>query len=252
MRTIINLLLTVVISIITIFCANAQSSKSQKLIVIDGHFFNEMPISKQSIAKMHMLQTPNGTMALGLELSIELSEEALKHALPLEQVPEADVLRQRYNEAKSASSSLNVVIAKKSMLKVGDKFPDFTATDINGKQWTQEDIKGKVMVLNLWFSGCGPCRSEMPELSTWKNEMPDVMFFSATYESAEIARPIIEKQGFNWIHLIDNNQFKEFVGNNGYPMTIIVDKAGVVAMIEFGTSPTQRTKLKEEIKKHIE
>lgn len=252
MRTIRNLLLTVVISIITIFCANAQSSKSQKLIVIDGHFFNEMPVSKQSIAKMHMLQTPNGTMALGLELSIELSEEALKHALPLEQVPEADVLLQRYNEAKSASSSLNVVIAKKSMLKVGDKFPDFTATDINGKQWTQEDIKGKVMVLNLWFSGCGPCRAELPELSTWKNEMPDVMFFSATYESAEIARPIIEKQGFNWIHLIDNTQFKEFVGNNGYPMTIIVDKAGVVSMIEFGTSPTQRTKLKEEIKKHIE
>ena len=251
MKTIRNLLYAMILSIVT-FSANAQSPKSQKIIVIDGHFFNEMPVSKQSIAKMHMLQTPNGTMALGLELSIELSEEALKHALPLEQVPEADILLQKYNEAKSVSSSLNVVIAKKSMLKVGDKFPDFTATDINGKQWTQEDIKGKVMVLNLWFSGCGPCRSEMPELSTWKNEMPDVMFFSATYESAEIARPIIEKQGFNWIHLIDNTQFKEFVGNNGYPMTIIVDKAGVVSMIEFGTSPTQRTKLKEEIKKHIE
>ena len=238
--------------IIATLCANAQTVKPQTIIVIDGYFFNEMPVSKQSIAKMHMLQTPNGTMALGLELCIELSEEALKHALPLEQVPEADILLQKYNEAKSVSSSLNVVIAKKSMLKVGDKFPDFTATDINGKQWTQEDIKDKVMVLNLWFSGCGPCRSEMPELSTWKNEMPDVMFFSATYESAEIARPIIEKQGFNWIHLIDNTQFKEFVGNNGYPMTIIVDKAGVVSMIEFGTSPTQRTKLKEEIKKHIE
>ena len=244
-------LFLIILFLFAVFCVNAQTSKPQKLIVIDGHFFNEMPVSKQSIAKMHMLQTPNGTMALGLELSIELSEEALKHALPLEQVPEADILLQRYNEAKSASSSLNVVIAKKSMLKVGDKFPDFTATDINGKQWTQKDIKGKVMVLNLWFSGCGPCRSEMSELSTWKNEMPDVMFFSATYESAEIARPIIEKQGFNWIHLIDNTQFKEFVGNNGYPMTIIVDKAGVVSMIEFGTSPTQRTKLKEEIKKHI-
>ena len=246
-----RMILTILALAIVSFCANAQTVKPQTIIVIDGYFFNEMPVSKQSIAKMHMLQTPNGTMALGLELSIELSEEALKHALPLEQVHEADILLQRYNEAKSASSSLNVVIAKKSMLKVGDKFPDFTATDINGKQWTQKDIKGKVMVLNLWFSGCGPCISEMPELSTWKNEMPDVMFFSATYESAEIARPIIEKQGFNWIHLIDNTQFKEFVGNNGYPMTIIVDKAGVVSMIEFGTSPTQRIKLKKEIKKHI-
>lgn len=137
------------------------------------------------------------------------------------------------------------------MINEGDKFPEFSATDINGKIWTNADVKGKVMVLNLWFTGCRPCRAEMPELSKWKDEMPDAMFFSATYESAEIARPIIEKQGFNWIHLIDNTQFKEFVGNNGYPMTIIVDKAGVVSMIEFGTSPTQRIKLKKEIKKHI-
>ena len=44
----------------------------------------------------------------------------------------------------------------------------------------------------------------------------------------------------------------EFIGSNGYPMTIVVDKAGVITMIEYGTSPTQRTKLKEEIRKLIE
>ena len=87
----------------------------------------------------------------------------------------------------------------------------------------------------------------MPELSIWKNEMPDVMFFSSTYESAEIARPIVEKHGFNWIHLVDNEKFKEFIGSNGFPMTIIVDKHGIVSMIEYGTSPTQRTALKERI-----
>ena len=247
MRTIRNLLLTVVISIITIFCANAQSSKSQKLIVIDGYFFNEMPVSKSNISKMHMLQTPNGTMALGLELSTELSEESLKHALPKEQVPDADILLQKYDEAKGANSSISLSVTREATLNVGDKFPAFSATDIDGKQWTQEDIKGKVMVLNLWYSGCAPCRAEMPELSTWKNEMPDVMYFSATYESAEVARPIVEKQGFNWIHLVDNTQFKEFIGTNGYPMTIIVDKAGIVSMIEHGTSPTQRAQLKKKI-----
>lgn len=228
-------------------CANAQTAKPQTIIVIDGYFFNEMPVSKQNIAKMHMLQTPNGTMALGLELSTELSEEALKHALPKEQVPDADILLQKYNEAKGANSSISLAVTKKAILNVGDKFPAFTATDIEGEQWTEADIDGKVMVLNLWFSGCGPCRAEMPELSIWKNEMPDVMFFSATYESAEVARPIIDKQGFNWTHLVENTQFKEFVGSNGYPMTIIVDKAGVVSMIEHGTLPTQRAELKKKI-----
>ena len=233
--------------IIATLCANAQTVKPQTIIVIDGYFFNEMPVSKQNIAKMHMLQTPNGTMALGLELSTELSEEALKHALPKEQVPDADILLQKYNEAKGANSSISLAVTKKAILNVGDKFPAFTATDIEGKQWTEADIDGKVMVLNLWFSGCGPCRAEMPELSIWKNEMPDVMFFSSTYESADIARPIVEKHGFNWIHLVDNEKFKEFIGSNGFPMTIIVDKHGIVSMIEYGTSPTQRTALKERI-----
>ena len=243
----IRQILAVVALTFVSLCANAQTSKPKSIIVIDGYFFNEMPVSKQNIAKMHMLQTPNGTMALGLELSTELSEEALKHALPKDQIPEADILLQKYNEAKGANSSISLSVARKATLNVGDKFPAFSATDIDGKQWNQEDVKGKVMVLNLWYSGCGPCRAEMPELSTWKNEMPDVMYFSATYESAEVARPIVEKQGFNWIHLVDNTQFKEFIGSNGYPMTIIVDKAGIVSMIEHGTSPTQRAELKKKI-----
>ncbi|MBR6549841.1 MAG: TlpA family protein disulfide reductase [Paludibacteraceae bacterium] len=243
----IGRILTTVILTIATLCANAQTTKPQTIIVIDGHFFNEMPVSKSNISKMHMLQTPNGTMALGLELSTELSEEALKHALPKVQIPEADILLQKYNEAKGANSSISLTVAKKATLNVGDKFPAFSAMDIDGKRWNQEDVKGKVMVLNLWYSGCAPCRAEMPELSTWKSEMPDVMYFSATYESAEVARPIIEKQGFNWTHLVENTQFKEFIGSNGYPMIIIVDKAGVVSMIEHGTSPTQRAELKKKI-----
>lgn len=64
------------------------------------------------------------------------------------------------------------------------------------------------MVLNLWFTGCAPCRAEMPILSTWKDEMPDVMFFSSTYEDAEKAKPVLEQQKFNWIPLINDKQFK--------------------------------------------
>ena len=243
----IRQILAVVALTFVSLCVNAQTSRPKSIIVIDGYFFNEMPVSKQNIAKMHMLQTPNGTMALGLELSTELSEEALKFAIPKESVPDADILLQKYNEAKGANSSISLSVARKAALNVGDKFPSFTVSDIDSKQWTEADIDGKVAVFNLWFSGCGPCRAEMPELSIWKNEMPDVMFFSATYESAEVARPIIDKQGFNWTHLVDNTQFKEFIGSNGYPMTIIVDKAGIVSMIEHGTSPTQRAELKKKI-----
>ena len=102
-------------------CANAQSAKPKSIIVIDGYFFNEMPVSKQNIAKMHMLQTPNGTMALGLELNEKLTEEAIKHSIPKESVPDADILLQKYNEAKGANSSISLSVARKAALNVGDK-----------------------------------------------------------------------------------------------------------------------------------
>lgn len=103
------------------------------------------------------------------------------------------------------------------------------------------------MVLNLWFTGCGPCRKEMPELSTWKDTMPDVMFFSSTYETPEIARQVLDKVNFNWIHLVNDTQFKNWIGGNGYPLTIIIDKDGKIAAFEYGTSPEQRAALKNKI-----
>src|SRR5688572_4248711 len=48
--------------------------------------------------------------------------------------------------------------------EVGERFPDFTLKDLNGRtvSWTQ--FQGKVVVLNLWMTTCPPCKKEMPML----------------------------------------------------------------------------------------
>lgn len=220
----------------------------QKLLIIEGHFFSEMPVSNDLIAEVHIVSTPSGTTALGLTLSEPLPEEALKYEIAKDKVKDADELLQRLKEAKDNAITISGNAAETPLLKEGEAFPEFTATDINGKTWTNADVKGKVMVLNLWFTGCAPCRAEMPILSTWKDEMPDVMFFSSTYEDAERAKPVLEQQKFNWIPLINDKQFKKYIGTKGYPLTVVVGKDGKIARVEYGTSPVQR----EEVKKKIE
>ena len=40
---------------------------------------------------------------------------------------------------------------------IGKKVPEFKFTDLNGNEISTENTKGKVVVLNFWFTGCKPC-----------------------------------------------------------------------------------------------
>lgn len=231
-----------------VFAAGQETLSPKNIIIIDGKFFDGIP---ESIAKMKsdgmeifMLSTPNGTKAIGFTLPIPLPGDALRDTIPMKQVPEAAELLRRFEEAQARTEEMNHSSANPE-LKEGSKFPGFSATDMEGRIWSNADVKGKVMVLNVWFTGCGPCRAEMPELSAWKEEMPEVMFFSSTYESAEVARPVIEKQQFNWIPLVDDKQFSLYTDNRGYPLNVVVDKEGIVRMVSHGTSASKRKTLKQ-------
>ena len=43
--------------------------------------------------------------------------------------------------------------------------PDYTFYDGTGKAMKIADFKGKVLVVNLWATWCGPCKIEMPQLA---------------------------------------------------------------------------------------
>lgn len=48
--------------------------------------------------------------------------------------------------------------------EVGFKAPAFTVRNFKGHRVQLADYQGKVVILNLWATWCGPCRIEMPGL----------------------------------------------------------------------------------------
>lgn len=50
--------------------------------------------------------------------------------------------------------------------------PNFT-WDENGKKMSMNDLKGNVVLVNLWATWCGPCKKEIPDLSKISQEMKD-------------------------------------------------------------------------------
>ena len=75
-----------------------------------------------------------------------------------------------------------------------------------------------------------------------------VMFFSATYHDAETAKRITDKHHFTWTHLVEAKDMMAWIGYEGFPLTIVVDKKGIVRHAVHGTNETKREELLAKIK----
>lgn len=147
------------------------------------------------------------------------------------------------------------MLNSRASIHIGGSYVDFSAPDFNGKSYRLSDqIKGKVALIDLWASWCGPCRrsslSMIPVYEAFKNK-GFVIVGVAREESVDHAINTVNTDKYPWLNLVDvNDQVgvwqKYGVGNAG-GATFLVDQQGVILAI----SPTaeQVTAL---LKQHLE
>jgi len=114
----------------------------------------------------------------------------------------------------------------------------FNLTDINGNHYRLDELKGKVVVMNYWFSACRPCVMEMPELNKLveKYKGQDVVFIGLTYHVKANIERFLQRFEFNY-NLIPESQIE--IHNyhvDTYPTHIIIDQNGFVVLREEGLS----------------
>lgn len=56
----------------------------------------------------------------------------------------------------------------------GKPAPDFAMTDIEGREVSLSDFRGKVVLMDFWASWCGPCMREMPYVKELKQKFAEV------------------------------------------------------------------------------
>ncbi|MCA8829498.1 TlpA family protein disulfide reductase [Hymenobacter pini] len=106
----------------------------------------------------------------------------------------------------------------------------FTATDLQGRTYTLESLRGKVVVLNFWFVNCPYCIEEMPDLkrvaSTYQAQQ-DVVFLSFARDKPERLRKFLQQRGdFGFAVVPEAKPFSEQFDIGGYPTTIVLNKQG--------------------------
>jgi cytochrome c biogenesis protein CcmG, thiol:disulfide interchange protein DsbE len=56
-------------------------------------------------------------------------------------------------------------------VEVGTRAPDFQARDLEGNPVSLSELRGEVVLLNIWATWCGPCRDEMPSMERLHREL---------------------------------------------------------------------------------
>jgi len=86
---------------------------------------------------------------------------------------------------------------KKSLL--AKSLADFNFEDISGNKLQKSHLKGKVIVINFWFTSCQPCISEMPLLNNLVAAYKDtnVVFIAPALSSKESIDKFLKKYKFD-------------------------------------------------------
>jgi thiol-disulfide isomerase/thioredoxin len=112
--------------------------------------------------------------------------------------------------------------------------PDIAIVGPTGKPMKISDLKGNVVVLNMWATWCAPCKVEMPTLArlqaAYKTQPLKVVALSADApDKAAEAKAFIAKNAPLQPYLANGSAilFKFQPAVAGLPGTIIYDKKGV-------------------------
>jgi thiol-disulfide isomerase/thioredoxin len=136
------------------------------------------------------------------------------------------------------TSKIRDLIAGTSV-KVGNRYIDVTAVDAGGNPVKlSEHIDGKVALIYLWASWCGPCRKKgkeiIPVYETYKDKGFTVVGIAREKSVADMIRAV-KQDGYPWLSLSEINDKENIwnkygIGNAGGG-EFLVDRNGVILVV---------------------
>jgi thiol-disulfide isomerase/thioredoxin len=120
---------------------------------------------------------------------------------------------------------------------------------LDGKSHKLEDYRGKVVVLDFWYRGCGWCIKAMPQLNALAEQFssrPVAVLGMNTDRKEADAKFVADAMGLKY-ETLRAEGIPEKYGVQGFPTLILIDPEGKVRDVHVGYSPTLRADVAKSI-----
>ena len=175
--------------------------------------------------------------------------ESDKYTVRFANLPKEGYDLKEYYEITGTTTNIvltSSVITDKELLEpgktyaLGDVMRDFSITTADGQELTLSEIlkEKDAVVLNFWFTGCDPCKTEFPLLQDAYESFGDkleVITMNPTDISGDDVESILafqEQCGLTMPMGMCTSQWFSAFGISAYPTTVIIDRYGVICLVE--------------------
>jgi len=105
----------------------------------------------------------------------------------------------------------------------------FTLTDLQGKSWSLQELRGNVVLVNFWATWCQPCRKEMPDLDALYKRFKGQGFIVLGISDEEAAKvnQLLSERNVTYPILLDpGRKVNEAFRIEGIPKSFVYDRKG--------------------------
>ncbi len=140
---------------------------------------------------------------------------------------------------------------------LGESVSDWELPELNNENRVKPSkLKGKVILLEFWFKGCGGCLSAIPSLNKIQARFGEEEFkiFGIEYLEEypkEVLQKYIEEQNIQFPNLYKGKTVATNYGIRSAPTFLIIDKNGKIIHVKFGFSQENMNEIIEVIEKNI-
>lgn len=207
-----------------------------------GHKLYNVKVHAYTDNEMRDLFVTAATNSKGIA-TLQL-EQGKEYVIALSNVPEGYKLNTSYTlsgESTTITLESSVVTGKEfpsKKLKVGNVMYDFTVPCADGNELKlSEVIKSKeLVVLNFWYVNCQFCVMEFPYMSNAYNLYKDKVEIIALdpFDDMEAVKAFLVENPLPFKVATCDTSIPNLFGIDAYPVSVIIDKYGVIREIEKG------------------